>query len=153
MDEKGHFNHIKLTKLASVHPKQNHVTRGMKKRLYHIQFQSYPYAHRIANLTGWMKKGLITFNSKSTHMDTEYQSYRMDEKESHSIKLTLSTNYFQMFSFLIQKAHDPMKHQNPCVFMREHKRGRYTHTHTNTHACIYVSHYDCYSLSFYRVGL
>jgi hypothetical protein len=42
MDEKGHFNHIKLTKLPSVHPKQNHVTR-------------------------WMKKGLITFNSKATH--------------------------------------------------------------------------------------
>jgi hypothetical protein len=34
-----------------------------------------------------MKKGLITSNSKTTHMHTEYQSYRMDEKESHSIKL------------------------------------------------------------------
>jgi hypothetical protein len=62
----------------------------------------------------------------------------MDEKESHSIKLTLSTNYFQMFSFLIQKAHDPMKHENPSVFMRESTKEVGTHTHTHTHTCIYI---------------
>jgi dolichol kinase len=63
----------------------------------------------------------------------------MDEKESHSIKLTLSTNYFQMFSFLIQKAHDPMKHhQNSSAFMRENTKQVGTHTHTHKYVYIYL---------------
>ncbi len=62
----------------------------------------------------------------------------MDGKESHAIKLTLSTNYFQMFSFLIQKAHDPMKHKNPSAFMRQNTKEVGTHTHTYIYVYIYL---------------